>query len=513
MQTIIALLFALFPVVYPQLPDASTIFKQASSITAKYHTLQYSAEMTVQMTSDVRPAIKTTTKSTVYRLNPGKSRIESTGATIVSDGDNIWTYIAVSKQYTKTAAALGPMNAFGGANMPNMADLQKAAAGASKVVGEETVEVDGKARPSWVVETRLDQLPIPLPNAQSVTLAGTVVKMWLDKELGLTLRMTMSIKMSMPAVASPMQMEMEQRVTGLSIDQPLADSLFTFVPPPDAKEVTSLFAVGLPGTPGIPNRVDLSGKDAPLFDVKALNGTPYSLSSLKGKPILLDFWASWCGPCKQAMPALENMNRDYKDRGLVILGIDVGEDRGTVETFLKTTPASYPTVLGIDSDIQSQYQVSVYPTYVLIDSTGKIVAHQMGFDGETNLRNLLTKAGLNVAGSPAAAPSPINSPSGVFRVAGGVLPPSVISRVEPQYSDEARQARIQGSVTLEAIVRKDGTVEILRVVQSLDPTLDQNAIEALQQWRFRPGMKDGQPVDVALNIVVNFNLGSRPAAK
>lgn len=98
-------------------------------------------------------------------------------------------------------------------------------------------------------------------------------------------------------------------------------------------------------------------------------------------------------------------------------------------------------------------------------------------------------------------------------MAGDVLPPSVISRVEPQYSDEARQARIQGSVTLEAIVRKDGTVEILRVVQSLDPTLDQNAIEALQQWRFRPGMKDGQPVDVALNIVVNFNLGSRPAAK
>jgi thiol-disulfide isomerase/thioredoxin len=404
MQTIMALLFALLPVVYPQLPDVSTVFKQASSIAAKYRTLQYSAETTVQMTSDVVPAIKTTTKSMVYRLNPGKLRMESTGFTMVSDGDNIWTYSAVSKQYTKTAAALGPMTAFGAANMPNMADLQKAAAVASKVVGEETVEVEGKARPSWIVETRLDNLPIPVPNAQPVTLAGTVIKMWLDKELGLTLRMTMSMKMSMPAVASPMQMEMEERVTGLSIDQPLADPLFTFVPPPDAKEVTSLFPVGLPGTPGIPNRVDLSGKDAQVFDVKALNGTPYSLSSLKGKPILLDFWASWCGPCKQAIPALENLNRDYKDLGLVILGIDVGEDRGTVETFLKTTPASYPIVLGIDSDIQSQYQVSVYPTYVLIDSAGKIVAHQMGFTGETNLRNLLTKAGLIVAISPAAAP-------------------------------------------------------------------------------------------------------------
>jgi protein TonB len=63
-----------------------------------------------------------------------------------------------------------------------------------------------------------------------------------------------------------------------------------------------------------------------------------------------------------------------------------------------------------------------------------------------------------------------------------------------------------------AIVRKDGPVEILRVVKSLAPKLDQNAIEALQQWRFRPGMKGGEPVDVVLNIVVNFNL-TRPAAK
>jgi TonB family protein len=158
-------------------------------------------------------------------------------------------------------------------------------------------------------------------------------------------------------------------------------------------------------------------------------------------------------------------------------------------------------------------KVSVYPTYVLIDSAGKIVAHQMGFTGETDLRNLLKKAGFDGAGSSPAARPPINPPAGVFRVGAGVSPPSVISRVEPQYSDEARQARIQGSVTLEAIVRKDGTLEILRVVKSLDPTLDQNAIEALQQWRFRPGMKDGQPVDVALNILVNFNLESRPAAK
>jgi TonB family protein len=95
---------------------------------------------------------------------------------------------------------------------------------------------------------------------------------------------------------------------------------------------------------------------------------------------------------------------------------------------------------------------------------------------------------------------------GPFRVGGGVSPPTIVTRVEPQYSEEARKARYQGTVILEAIVRRDGTVDILRVVRSLGFGLDENAIQALKQWRFRPGMRNGVPVDVALNIEVNFNL-------
>jgi len=95
---------------------------------------------------------------------------------------------------------------------------------------------------------------------------------------------------------------------------------------------------------------------------------------------------------------------------------------------------------------------------------------------------------------------------GVFHVGGGVTPPTVLQRVEPQYSEEARKARYQGTVVLEAIVRRDGTVDIQRIVRSLGFGLDENAIQALKQWRFRPGMRNGVPVDVSLNIEVNFNL-------
>ena len=79
-------------------------------------------------------------------------------------------------------------------------------------------------------------------------------------------------------------------------------------------------------------------------------------------------------------------------------------------------------------------------------------------------------------------------------------------RVEPTYSEEARKARYQGIVLLSAIVRKDGTIEILKVLRGLGLGLDERAIEALRQWRFEPATRAGQPVDVALNIEVNFTL-------
>lgn len=95
---------------------------------------------------------------------------------------------------------------------------------------------------------------------------------------------------------------------------------------------------------------------------------------------------------------------------------------------------------------------------------------------------------------------------GVFDVGGGVSPPAVIYRRDPIYSEDARKAQYEGTVVLEAIVRKDGSVEILRVVRGLGLGLDENAMEALKEWRFSPATRQGVPVDVAVNIEVNFTL-------
>jgi TonB family protein len=95
---------------------------------------------------------------------------------------------------------------------------------------------------------------------------------------------------------------------------------------------------------------------------------------------------------------------------------------------------------------------------------------------------------------------------GVFRVGGGVTAPTLVFKKEPEYSEEARKAKYQGTVTLYVEVTPDGKAANIRVLHSLGLGLDEKAIEAVKQWKFRPGMKDGKPVTVQASIEVNFRL-------
>jgi periplasmic protein TonB len=95
---------------------------------------------------------------------------------------------------------------------------------------------------------------------------------------------------------------------------------------------------------------------------------------------------------------------------------------------------------------------------------------------------------------------------GAYAVGGGVSEPRILSQVQPEYSDDARKARMQGTVELLIIVRADGTVQFDSVRKSLGYGLDQKAIEAVKQWKFMPGRKDGRPVPVYVSVLVNFSL-------
>jgi TonB family protein len=90
----------------------------------------------------------------------------------------------------------------------------------------------------------------------------------------------------------------------------------------------------------------------------------------------------------------------------------------------------------------------------------------------------------------------------------GMVPPTIEHRVEPKYTDEARRMHLSGTIVLQAVIRTDGTIDILRVVRGLPAGLTDSAIEAIKQWQFKPGQKDGQNTDIGLNVEVNFNLAA-----
>jgi protein TonB len=108
---------------------------------------------------------------------------------------------------------------------------------------------------------------------------------------------------------------------------------------------------------------------------------------------------------------------------------------------------------------------------------------------------------------PGVGEGPGGPGEGVHQAGGGVLPPRVLAQPLPQYTEQARKARVEGIVVLQAVVRKDGTVDSFRVLRGLGYGLDESAINTIAtKWRFRPGTLNGQPVDVQANIEVAFKL-------
>ena len=103
-------------------------------------------------------------------------------------------------------------------------------------------------------------------------------------------------------------------------------------------------------------------------------------------------------------------------------------------------------------------------------------------------------------------PAPVAPAAPVSASAPGVTSPRPIYRVEPSYTDGARTSKLQGSVLLGIIINDQGRPEEIKVIRSLDPGLDEQAVQAVQQWQFTPGMKDGAPVSVTAVIEVNFRL-------
>ena len=111
---------------------------------------------------------------------------------------------------------------------------------------------------------------------------------------------------------------------------------------------------------------------APKFSLDSMAGKPISLDQYKGQVVMINFWASWCGPCRQEMPLLQQMYSKYKPMGFTMIGVNVEPDSRLAVDWLKTTPVSFPILFDTDSQVSKLYRVAGMPATVIIDRKGNL---------------------------------------------------------------------------------------------------------------------------------------------
>jgi thiol-disulfide isomerase/thioredoxin len=130
-----------------------------------------------------------------------------------------------------------------------------------------------------------------------------------------------------------------------------------------------------------------SSGPAPQFSLESRGGPKISLAQYKGQVVMLNFWASWCGPCRQEMPLLENIYKKYNKMGFTLIGVNVEPDSKEAEGFLKQlqNPVSFPVIYDKDSTVSKAYDVQGMPSTVIIDRKGNIrVLHRGYKPGDEN---------------------------------------------------------------------------------------------------------------------------------
>jgi len=140
------------------------------------------------------------------------------------------------------------------------------------------------------------------------------------------------------------------------------------------------------------------GQPAPDFSLEILhNGDPGNrirLAELRGQPVLLDFWATWCKPCQIGAPVLERVYQRAKEKGVIVVGINTSDPdgRALAARFAEAKKLTYPIVFDEDDTVAAKYGVTTLPTVVVIDAEGNIVAIRSGLADEGQLESLIQQA-------------------------------------------------------------------------------------------------------------------------
>lgn len=221
-----------------------------------------------------------------------------------------------------------------------------------------------------------------------------IQKKWVDPNTGLPFRMAVSVKQG--AKTTVLQ---QTNFTGWTLDKPIPAAQFAWAPPSGAKEHTE-------------PKLLATGTAAPDFTAITPDGKEVKLSDYKGKVVVVDFWATWCGPCQSAMPHLEKVYQQVKDKDVAVLGVCVWDDKKAYDKWVTEKKGVYNFPTAFDPAGQSSeksiagslYHVTGIPTQYVIDKDGKVAATTVGYDENDHvLEKALVKLGVDIPAEPKSA--------------------------------------------------------------------------------------------------------------
>ena len=121
-----------------------------------------------------------------------------------------------------------------------------------------------------------------------------------------------------------------------------------------------------------PAMAEIRGQAAPDFTLKSLSGENIRLGDYRGQVVLLNFWASWCAPCRQEMPLLNELHHRYAPLGFSVIGVNVEQDNTAARRWLEKTPVDFPILFDTDNKVSRRYDIRAMPTTALIDRDGNV---------------------------------------------------------------------------------------------------------------------------------------------
>lgn len=339
---------------------AISILKRAA---APYSNLKsYEAQITVDTLNDTKTSERHFTETgsgAAFRCEEDAP----SGLLRLSDGKTEWTVDRKANTYSKTASDVAQLS-----YVSLLAGIDQHVTRAV-VLREDIFTVDGQTKRVYIVEVARDSWPAGTP--AGVEFATVRVDEKTFEIYGVNLYTN-----------GPTQM---LRYSIVRRNQSVARSLFTLTPPTSAKEMAAL------GT-GEDGSSSVIGTQAPDFTLADTAGHSYHLVDLRGKVVVIDFWASWCGPCRVSMPYLQKLYDRYASHGLILLGLDGGEDADTVKGFATSQKYTFPLLVGGEPTVTGQYFVDAYPTTIVVDRNGRIVYRSTGMDGPLQIIAAVLKA-------------------------------------------------------------------------------------------------------------------------